>query len=155
EKPDVYDRSCELDMPHPLAPYARMRHLDAAAVADHSLVFHPAVLAAGTFPVFFRPEDPLAEQAVFLGTVSPIIDCFRLLHLPERPASDVIRARQPDLDRTIVVYSIVRTFAHAHETLSSAGVRSCRSQLFRWVKAAVCLIRRLRGDHPGVSSIHR
>ena len=98
----------------------RVRDLDAAAVADHPLVLHPAVLAAGALPVLLGPEDPLAEQAVLLGAVGPVVDRLRLLDLAERPAPDVVRAGQPDLDGPVVVDTIVGTFAHAHETLSSA-----------------------------------
>ena len=127
EEPDVDDRRGQLDVAHPLAADPRVRHLHAAAVADHPLVLHAAVLAAGALPVFLGSEDPLAEQAVFLGPVGPVIDRFRLLHFAERPAPNVVRAGKPDLDGTVIIDTIVGTFAHAHETLSSAGPRPCRS----------------------------
>ena len=57
----------QLDVPHALAAHAAMRHLDAAAIADHALVLHAAILAAGALPVLFRAEDALAEQAVLFG----------------------------------------------------------------------------------------
>ena len=34
---------------------------DAAAITDHALILHATVFAAGTFPVLFRPENPVAE----------------------------------------------------------------------------------------------
>ena len=104
-----------------------MRHLDAASIADHPLVLHPTVLAAGALPVFLGPEDPLAKQAVFLRPICPIIDCLRFLDFAKRPAPDVVRAGKPDFDGTVVIDPIVGTFAHAHETLSSARPRLCRS----------------------------
>src|SRR5207248_9360499 len=120
EEPDVHDRRGQLDVPHPLAPHPRVRHLDAAAVADHPLVLHPAILAAGAFPVLLRSEDALADQPVLLGTIGPVIDRLGLLDLAERPAPDIVRAGQSNLDGAVVVDTIVGTFAHAHEALSSA-----------------------------------
>ena len=114
------DRRGQLDVAHPLAADPAVRHLDAAAVADHPLVLHPSVLAASAFPVLFGTEDPLAEEAILLGPIGPIVDGLRLLDLAEGPAPDVIRAGQPDLDGAVIVDTIVGTFAHAHETRSSA-----------------------------------
>ena len=111
EEPDVHDRRGQLDVAHPLAADAAVRDLDAAAVADHALVFHAAVLAAGAFPVLFRAEDPLAEQAVLFRTVGAVVDRLGLLDFAERPAADVVRPGQADLDRRVVVDPIVRAFA--------------------------------------------
>ena len=107
EEPDVDDRRGQLDVAHALAADAAVRHLDAAAVADHPLVLHAAVLAAGAFPVLLRPEDALAEQAVLLGAVGAVVDRLRLLDLAERPAADVVRAGQRDPDGAVVVDAIV------------------------------------------------
>ena len=54
--------------------------------------------------------------------VRPIVDRLGLLDLPERPATDVVRAREPDLYRTIVVDSIVNAFADAHGQEPDSGV---------------------------------
>ena len=97
EEPDVHDRGGQLDVAHPLAADAAVRDLHAAAVADHALVLHAAVLAAGAFPVLLRAEDPLAEQAVLFRAVGAVVDRLRLLDLAERPAADVVRAGQADL----------------------------------------------------------
>src|ERR687893_454847 len=110
------DRRGQLDVAHPLAAGGRVRDLHAAAVADHPLVLHPAVLAAGALPVLLRPEDPLAEQAVLLGPIGAVVDRLGFLDLAERPAPDVVRAGQPNLDGAIIIDTIVGTFAHAHET---------------------------------------
>src|SRR5262249_51961254 len=47
-------------------------------------------------------------------------------------------AGQPDLDGAVIIDTIVRTFAHAHETLSSARFGSCRSGVLLGVKAISC-----------------
>ncbi len=83
EEPDMHHRGGKLDMAHPLAAHAAVSDLHAAAVADHPLVFHPAILAAGTFPVFLRAKDALAEEAVLFGTVSAVVDRLGLLDFAE------------------------------------------------------------------------
>src|SRR5262249_44734505 len=90
EEPDVHDGRGQLDVAHALAADAAVGDLDAAAVADHPLVLHAAVLAAGTLPVLLGPEDALAEQAVLLGTVRAVIDGFGFLDLTKRPASNIL-----------------------------------------------------------------
>jgi hypothetical protein len=114
EEPDVGDRSGQLDVPHPLAAHAAMRDLDAATVADHALILHTAILAAGAFPVLFWAKDPLAKQPVLLWAVGAVVDRFWLLHFAERPAADVVRPGQADLDRSVIVNPIVRAFADTH-----------------------------------------
>src|SRR5207248_1709738 len=79
EEPDVHDRGGQFDVAHALAADAAVRDLDAAAVADHALVLHAAVLAAGALPILLRAEDAFAEQAVFLGPVGAVVDGLRLL----------------------------------------------------------------------------
>src|SRR5207247_3402798 len=85
EEPDVDDRSGQLDVAHALAADAAVRDLDAAAIADHPLVLHAAVLAAGALPVLLGPEDTLAEQAVAFRPIGAVVDRLRLLDLAERP----------------------------------------------------------------------
>jgi hypothetical protein len=118
EEPDVHDGRGQLDVAHPLAANAAVGDLHAAAVADHPLVFHAAVLAAGALPVLLRSEDLLAHQSVLLGTVGAVVDRFGLLHLAERPAADVVRPGEADLHGRIVVDAIVGGFADAHERFS-------------------------------------
>ena len=107
------------------------------------LYFMPAVLAAGAFPVLLGPEDALAEQAVLFRPVGAVVDRLRLLHLAERPAPDVVRAGEPDPDGAVVVDTIVGTFTHAHETLSSAGHSAVPKRGGWWVKATVELVQDL------------
>src|SRR5262249_7064830 len=109
--PDVDDRRGQLDVAHALAADAGVRHLDAAAVADHALVLHAPVLAAGALPVLLRAEDALAEQAVLFGAVGAVVDRLRLLDLAERPRADVVRAGQADPHGAVVVDAVVIGFA--------------------------------------------
>src|SRR5919109_1569765 len=106
----MHDGRGQLDMAHALAAHTAVRHFDAAAVADHALVLHAAVLATGAFPVLFRTEDALAEQAVLFGTVGAVVDGLRLFDLAEGPAADVVRARQADANRAVVINAIVGGF---------------------------------------------
>ncbi len=114
EEPDVDDRRGQLDVAHALAADAAVRDLDAAAVADHALVLHAAVLAAGALPVLLRPEDAFAEQAVLFGTVGAVVDRLRLLDFAERPGADVVRAGQADAHRPVVVDAVVVDVAVTH-----------------------------------------
>src|SRR5205823_6774841 len=111
EEPDVDDRRGQLDVAHALAADAAVRHLDAAAVADHALVFHAAVLAAGALPVLLGAEDALAEQAVLFGAVGAVVDRLGLLDLAERPGANVVWAREADAHRAVVVNAVVAAFA--------------------------------------------
>src|SRR5262249_40108803 len=79
-------------------------------VADHALVLHAPVLAAGALPVLLRPENALAEQAVLLRTVGAVVDGLGLLDLAEGPAADVVRARQADAYGAVVVDAVVVHF---------------------------------------------
>ena len=142
EEPDVHDRRGQLDVAHALAADTRMRDLHATAIADHPLVLHAAVFAAGALPVFLRSEDLLAHQAVLFGTVGTVVDRLGLLHLAKRPTADVVRPREADLDGRIVVDAIVGGFADAHEKSPVACLRfrcgafratcSKPSRGFRW-----------------------
>jgi len=114
EEPDVDDGRGQLDVTHALAADAAVRDLHAAAIADHALVLHTAVLAAGAFPVFFGAEDALAEQAVFFGAVGAVVDRLGLLDLAERPAADVVRAGEADAHGPVVVDAVVIDVAITH-----------------------------------------
>src|SRR5262249_37023652 len=118
EEPDVDDRGGQLDVAHPLAADPAVRHLDAAAVADHALVLHAPVLAAGALPVLLRAEDALAEQAVFFRPVGAVVDRLGLLDLAEGPAAYVVGTGQADADRPVIVDTIVADFACAHGSSS-------------------------------------
>jgi hypothetical protein len=51
-------------VPHAFAADAAVSDLDAAAVADHALVLHSAVLSARALPVLLRAEDTFAEEPI-------------------------------------------------------------------------------------------
>src|SRR5262249_14161625 len=110
EEPDVDDGGGQLDVAHALAANAAVRDLDPASVEYHALVRHAAVLAAGAFPVLFRAEDALAEQAVLLRAVGAVVDGLGLLDLAEGPAADVVGARQADAHSPVVVNAVVIRF---------------------------------------------
>jgi hypothetical protein len=102
EEPDVRDGHGELDVPHPLAPHLRQRHLDAALVADHPAIADPLELPAVALPVLDRTEDPLAEEAVPLRLERAVVDRLRLRDLTEAPRADLVRRGELHLDEVEV-----------------------------------------------------
>ena len=108
------DRRCQFDVAHSLAANLGMGHLYPATIADHPLIFHAAVFSAGALPVFFGSKNTLAHQAVFFRTVGAVVDCFRFFNFTKRPTANVMRTRQTDFHRGVVVDSIVGCFANAH-----------------------------------------
>src|SRR5262249_10750775 len=102
-------------------------------IADHPLVLHAAVFAAGAFPVLLGTENPLAEEAVFFGTIGAVVDGLRLLHFAERPTADIMRAGQTDADSPVVVDAIIGRLACAHRPYS-------------------CVIRNNNAHHPRLTS---
>ena len=97
EVPNVSDRGGELDVAHALPPHLGTGDLDAAALTYHAAEAHPLVLAAVTLPVSCRPKDALIEEPFLLRLQRPIVDRLRLLHLSERPRSDLVACRQAHL----------------------------------------------------------
>ena len=117
EEPDVAHRRGQRDVPEPLAADLRLRHLDAALVADHAAVLHALVLAAEALPVGDRAEDLGAEQAVALRLERPVVDRLRLGHLAVRPRHDLLRRREADPDRVEIAASsalrrVVKGWSH-------------------------------------------
>src|SRR5262245_45962335 len=113
-------------MPHALAAHAAMCHFDAAAVADHTLVFHTAVLAAGAFPVLFGAEDALTEQTVLFGAVGAVVDRLRLFDLAEGPGTNIVGAGEADAHRPVVINPVITRFAGAcaHKDLLQIRIRT-------------------------------
>ena len=74
EEPDVADGHREFDVPHPLTAHLRERYLHSAPVAHMATEADPLEFTAVTFPVLYRPENPLAEQPVLLGLEGPVVD---------------------------------------------------------------------------------
>src|SRR5204862_6634744 len=103
EEPDVRDWASELDVTHALAADFGLGDFDAALVADHAAVLHALVLAAEALPVGDGAENLGAEQAVALRLEGAVVDRLRLGHFAVRPATDLLRARQRDLDGVEVV----------------------------------------------------
>src|ERR1700754_2614782 len=88
----------KLDMPHPLAPHLRQRHLDTALLADDAAELHPLVLSAQALIVLDRPEDAGAEQPIPLRLEGAVVDCLRLLDLAIRPGADLLWAGDLNFD---------------------------------------------------------
>ena len=91
EEPDVRTRAGQIDMAQTLAAHFRLRHFDAALVADHAAVLHAFVLSAETFPISDRTKDARAEKSVALRLEGAVVDRFRLGHLAVRPLPDLFR----------------------------------------------------------------
>lgn len=85
-------------MPHALTAHFCERYLNAALFADQTLVLHALILAAQALVVLYRTEDPSTEEAVPFRLERTVIDRLRLFDLTERPAHDVIRRSDGDLD---------------------------------------------------------
>src|SRR3954451_14438734 len=102
EEPHVAHRRGERDVAEPFAAHLRLRHLDAALVADHPAVLHALVLAAEALPVGDRAEDLRAEQAVAFRLERAVVDGLRLGDLAEGPLLDLLRRRETDPDRVEV-----------------------------------------------------
>src|ERR1700742_2446660 len=117
EEPDVRDRRGQVAVPHPLTADLGAGHLDAAALADDSLVADALVLTAVALPVLGRTEDALAEEPVFLRLQRPVVDRLRLRDLAPTPGADLFRRREPDLDRVEIVDV-------DHQSSTSAGAAS-------------------------------
>ena len=99
EEPHVADRRRQRDVTQPLAADLRLRHLDAALVADHAAVLHALVLAAQALPVGDRPEDLRAEQAVAFRLERAVVDRLRLGDLAVRPRQDLLGRGEADPNR--------------------------------------------------------
>src|ERR1041385_7477828 len=83
EEPNVSDRRCEVDMTHALAAHDGARDLHAALFADDTAEADTAVFTAVTFVVFFRTENALIKEAVFLRSLGAVVDRLRLGDLAE------------------------------------------------------------------------
>ena len=102
EEPHMGHRAGELDVAEPAPPDRSLGDLDAALVADHPPVLHALVLAADAFPVVDRTEDLRAEESAPFGFQRPVVDRLGLRHLSVRPAPDLLRRSDRDLDRVEV-----------------------------------------------------
>ena len=80
-------------MPHALTPDARKGYLNAATVADNTLMLNAFVLTARAFPIPGRTKDTLAEKASFFRLERSIIDRLGVLYLTFTPGADGVRRR--------------------------------------------------------------
>ncbi len=61
EKPNMYNRRSQIDMPHTLSSDTAVSHLYAAPITDDALELGALVLATGALVVTLRSEDAFAE----------------------------------------------------------------------------------------------
>ena len=99
QKPDVGHRRGQLDVAHPFAADLGLDYLNAALFTDDAAVFHPLIFAAVTFVVLGRSEYLGAKKTVPLRFKGSVIDSLGFFDLPVRPAPDLLRGGQGNLDR--------------------------------------------------------
>ena len=99
EIPDVRDWCSQLDVAHALTADLGAGDLDAALVANLTLVADALVLAAVAFPVLGRSKNALAVQAVALRLQGAVVDGFGLGDLAVAPGTDLVRGGKADLNR--------------------------------------------------------
>ena len=109
EEPDVGDRRRQFDMAHTLAPDLRLDHFDAAFFTDDAAVFHALVLAAQALVILDRAENTGTKQPVALRLERPVVNGFGFLDLAVRPRTDLLRARDRDLDLVELLGRTYRT----------------------------------------------
>ena len=94
EVPDVCDRHNQLDVAHALTTHFLLRDLNTASVAHDALVANALVLSAVAFEILYGAEDALAEQAITLGLVRPVVDGLRFQHFTVRLLENHLGRRQ-------------------------------------------------------------
>ena len=94
EVPDVRDRHHQLDVAHALTTHFFLRDLNTASVTHDAFVANALVLSAVAFEILYRTEDALAEQAIALGLVCPVVDGLRFQHFTVRLLENHLGRRQ-------------------------------------------------------------
>jgi hypothetical protein len=70
-------------MPHSLPANLRLGNLHSATVADYAPETDTFIFAAIALPVFDRPENSLAEEAVLFRFETPVINSLRFGNFAE------------------------------------------------------------------------
>ena len=91
-----------VDMTQTLASNLCLNDLDSTLFTGDAAVLHPLVLAAVALIVLHRTKDASAEESITFRLKRPVVDGFRLLHLSERPRTDLLGAGDGDLDGRVV-----------------------------------------------------
>ena len=68
-------------MAHPLAANFCARNLNAALIADDSLMLNSLISSAVAFPVLGRSKNPLAEKSILFRLERAVIDSLGLCDL--------------------------------------------------------------------------
>src|SRR3989344_1931749 len=111
EEPDVRHRDREVHVAHALAADNRARNLDAALLADDTLIAYAAVFAAVALVVAVGAEDLFVEQRGLFRTLGAVVDGLGLGDLAVRPLEDTLGARGADAHRVKLRYLGARRFA--------------------------------------------
>ena len=115
EVPDVGNRNSQGNMSHPLPSYLLLGNFHTAPVADDSTITDSLVLAAIAFVVLGRTENLLAEKAVALRLVGPVVHRLRLQDLSMGSVDNVLRRCKRDADSLEVApYLIIFVIESRH-----------------------------------------
>ena len=98
EIPDMDHGHHQFDVAHTLPADLLLRYFHAATVANDALVPDTLVLTARALIILDRAKYPLAEQAIALRLVGPVVDGLRLEYLAEGTLQDGVRGSQADRD---------------------------------------------------------
>ena len=119
--PDVGNGGGQLNVAHALTAHLGTGDLDAAAVADLTLVTDLLILTAVALPVLGGSKDLFAEQAVSLGLQSAVVNRFRLLDLTIGPFLDLLRRSHADLNG--IKGNVVAGIVIDHVSISSLMIQ--------------------------------
>src|SRR5690606_11625601 len=103
EVPDMCYRNNKLNMAHPFPPYFLFGNFHPTSVTDDPFISNAFVFPTMTFPILYRPENPLTEQASHFGFIGSVIDCFRLRYLTMRAIQNGFWRSQTNSDPGKVV----------------------------------------------------
>ena len=99
----------KLDMSHTLTAYLGLNNLYTALLAHNATVTKTLVLTADTLVILNRSEDLSAEETISLRLERSVVDRLWLRYLAKRPATDLVWARQRDLQR-VELDRVLRSF---------------------------------------------
>ena len=89
----------KIDVTKTLATNLGLNHFDAALFAHHAAMTETLVLAADTFVILYRTENLGAEKSISFRLQRTIVNRLWLGDFAERPAADLFRAGERNLER--------------------------------------------------------
>ena len=117
--PDVCHRRHEVDVAHAVAAYFGGGDFDPALFADDAFVAHLLVFTAKTLVVTDRPEDFGAEKSVAFGLEGAVVDRLGFFDFTEAPGENLLRTRQPQLDRLDILGTMFFGYFNGYQFLHS------------------------------------